>query len=170
MKNAIILVMLLVSSSTHALQRGESAPDIVLPSTSGENVRLSDYKGSWIVLYFYPKSFTPGCTVQACSLRDHHEEIEGYGAVILGVSMDDIDVQQAFKKEHGLPFDLLSDADKNLSSEFDALGPDRDRIARKTFIIDPDGRIAHRFDLVIPANHSAEVLAVLDHMTDATNN
>ncbi|MBM3240536.1 peroxiredoxin [Candidatus Poribacteria bacterium] len=143
---------------------GDPAPDFEVPATNGKTVKLSDCKGSWVVLYFYPKAFTPGCTAESCSLRDSYTDIQQMNAVILGVSLDDIETQQKFKDKHRLQFELLSDQDKNIARAFDVLGLMGVYAQRKTFIIDPEGKIAYIFDKVNTSKHDVEVKEVLDKL------
>ncbi len=169
MKPYLSLMSILVSSSAWALQAGDAVPDMALPSTSGASVRLTDYAGKWVVLYFYPRSFTPGCTAQSCSLRDEFGEIQQRGATILGASLDSPERQRNFKAEHHLPFELLSDEGKQLARAFDSLMVGGLAAARKTFIIDPDGRVAYRFDRPRTRDHADEVIARLDALQAATD-
>lgn len=162
MKSIMCTAILTAASTAFALQPGDVVPDIPLASTAGGEAKLSDFKGNWLVLYFYPKAFTPGCTAEACSLRDEFGEIAERGARILGVSTDDIETQTRFKNEYHLPFDLLSNTDKKLAKAFDSLMIGGLMTARKTFIIDSDGRIAHRFDKVNASTHADEVIQTLD--------
>ncbi len=161
MRIPLSLLTLLISTPVWALQPGDRVPDMALPSTSGEEVRLTDFAGTWVVLYFYPRAFTPGCTDQACSLRDEYGELQERGAIVLGVSLDSPERILSFKQEHHLPFELLSDGDKNLSRAFDSLMVGGLMAARKTFIINPDGVVAHRFDRPKTAGHADEVIAHL---------
>lgn len=144
-------------SSASALTVGDPAPDFKAASTSGAEVSLKDFSGSWLVLYFYPKSFTPGCTKEACSLRDGFAGILGLGAKILGVSVDSLATQQKFKAEHQLPFDLLADEDKGVARAYDALGLGGLMARRVTYLISPDGRIARVIDSVRTGDHDAQV-------------
>lgn len=150
-----------VVSTGWAMQAGDTVPDLPILSTTGKDVRLSDYRGSWLVLYFYPKAFTSGCTAQACTLRDHYGDIQAMGAVILGVSADGLEKQQAFKQEHNLPFDLLCDEDLELAKAFDALAIGGFLARRVTFIVDPDGRVARVIDQVKAGSHDEEVISAL---------
>ena len=156
-----VLLIGLAASRASALNVGDLAPDVGAMSTSGNALNISDFKGSWLVLYFYPKSFTPGCTKEACSLRDGYAEIQAAGARILGVSIDPIGRQNEFKKEHNLPFDLLADDNKEVTKAFKALGLGGLMAQRKTFLIDPEGKIAFIFDSVNPALHGEQVLTIL---------
>lgn len=164
MRELMVVLSLVFTTSVWALQVGDRVPDLAVPSTSGDNIRLTDYAGSWVVLYFYPKAFTPGCTAQACSLRDEYGAFAERGAVILGVSVDPVARLDEFKDEHALPFVLLSDENGELSRAFDSLTAGSRTSARKTFIIDPDGQVAHRFDQPTTRNHADEVLQVLDRL------
>jgi peroxiredoxin Q/BCP len=140
---------------------GQPAPAFKLQDQAGKWHSLSDYKGKWVALYFYPKDDTPGCTTQACSFRDNVFAFNKEGAVILGVSVDDVESHKAFAEKHGLPFTLLADADKSVTKRYGVL---RNygvmEVARRdTFIIDPQGRIAKHYESVKPDGHSALVLA-----------
>ncbi len=167
MRKLLVILTMASLSSTFALQPGDSVPDTRVPSTSGESASLHDYTGQWVVLYFYPRAFTPGCTAQSCSLRDEFGEIQDRGAVILGVSLDSPARQQSFKQEHHLPFDLLSDEDKELARAFDSLMVGGLMAARKTFIINPAGQVAHRFDRPSTSDHATEVIRELDRLLAA---
>lgn len=144
------------------LTTGDAAPDVEFNLTGGETARLSDYQGKWVVLYFYPKAHTPGCTKESCSLRDGYEEIRKRGAVVLGVSIDDLEKQESFKEKYELPFDLVADESKQTAIAFDVLAMGGLMAKRVTYVIDPEGRIAHVFNRVNVARHQEEVLAVLD--------
>lgn len=144
-----------------SLEIGQPAPSFDCLSTTGKNLTLNDFKGKWLVLYFYPKAFTPGCTAESCSLRDNHGEIKKLGAEILGVSLDGLETQIEFKKKYQLPFELLADAEKKVGTAYGVLGFLSLYAKRKTFIIDPDGKLAHIFDSVTSASHDEEVLKIL---------
>jgi peroxiredoxin Q/BCP len=144
-----------------ALKVGDPAPNLELKLTGGETASLSDYQGKWVVLYFYPKADTPGCTKQSCSLRDGYEEIRKQGAVVLGVSLDDLERQEKFKEKYELPFDLVADDGKETAKAFDVLALGGLMAKRVTFIIDPKGKIAHVSDRVDVNKHQDEVLAEL---------
>jgi len=148
-------------------QVGQVAPNLHAMSTSDKVITLSELKGSWVVLYFYPKAFTPGCTKEACSLRDGYFGIQKLGAVILGVSFDKIATLKKFKAEYHLPFELLSDSDKRIAKAYDVVGLLGLYAKRKTFIIDPDGKIAFVFDSVDSAHHNAEVTEKLKALVAA---
>jgi len=161
MKTLLVVLLGLFASRAWALQVGDPAPDISAPSTSGKDVKFSDLKGSWVVLYFYPKAFTPGCTAESCSLRDGYADIQKLGATILGVSLDNMPTQIDFKAKYHLPFDLLSDSKKEVAKAFDSLGLVGMMAQRKTFVINPEGKIAYIFDKVNTGAHDKEVAGVL---------
>lgn len=140
---------------------GADAPEFSAKATGNKNIKLADLKGAWIVLYFYPKADTPGCTKESCALRDGYEAIKAAGAIILGVSLDSVESQEKFKTKYNFQFDLLSDSDKKISKAYDALAVGGLVSQRKTFIISPDGKIAHVFEKVDVGRHNEEVLAVL---------
>jgi peroxiredoxin Q/BCP len=145
-----------------APKAGDVAPAFKLQDQAGKWHALSDYKGKWVALYFYPKDDTPGCTTQACSFRDNVFAFNKEGAVILGVSVDDVESHKAFAAKHGLPFTLLADADKAVSKRYGVLKTYigvMEMARRDTFIIDPQGRVAKHYESVDPENHSAVVLA-----------
>ncbi|MCE9613583.1 MAG: peroxiredoxin [Lentisphaerae bacterium] len=133
------------------------APGFEAVSTGGGKATLADYRGKWLVLYFYPKSFTTGCTKEACSLRDGHQKLADMGAAILGVSRDDLATQQKFKAEYQLPFELLADTDKAMAKAYGVIGFGG-LYQRRTFLIDPAGKLAHIFYGVTVNIHDEEVV------------
>jgi thioredoxin-dependent peroxiredoxin len=142
---------------------GQAAPDFQLKSNDAQTVSLKDYRGKWVVLYFYPKDFTPGCTVEARNFQRDLTAYEKANAVILGVSVDTAESHKSFCEKEGLNFKLLADTETKVS---DAYGSVMERggnklSARNTFVIDPKGRVAKVFTGVQPAKHSEEVLAAL---------
>lgn len=149
------------------LQPGDPAPPFVLPSDDGKTVSLKDLKGKTVVLYFYPKDDTTGCTVEACEFRDNWSAVKRTGAVVLGVSPDGLASHQKFRQKFNLPFPLLSDEDHAVAGAYGAWGEKSmygrkyHGILRTTFVIGPTGRIDHVFQKVKPKGHAAEVLAVL---------
>jgi peroxiredoxin Q/BCP len=149
------------------LKVGDSAPDFELESDAGERLRLSDLRGKKIVLYFYPKDNTPGCTTEACELRDQQTELHRQGAVVLGVSPDSVASHQRFKAKYGLPFALLADPDHSVAAAYGAWGEKKmygktyEGILRTTFIIDEKGRIEQVFEKVKPKGHGDQVLNAL---------
>ena len=148
---------------------GDVAPAIRLQDQHGHWITLDQHKGKWVVLYFYPKDNTPGCTTQACEFRDNIFAVRKANAVILGVSVDDLDSHKKFAEEHGLPFSILADASKETSQRYGVLtkfGPN-EIASRVTFLVDPQGRIAKRY-VVDPASlngHSTAVLADIAAMS-----
>ncbi|SRR5579871_4972269 len=144
------------------LQEGSPAPDFSLKATDGSTVSLSQYKGKKnVVLYFYPKDDTPGCTKEACSFRDDISQITAKDAVVLGVSVDDNDSHKAFTEKFHLNFPLLSDMGGAVSKAYDAFRPEKGNSARVTAVIDKEGKIKKLFPQVNPEGHSLEVLKVL---------
>ena len=143
---------------------GTLAPAIRLQDQTGKWVSLEEQRGKWVVLYFYPKDQTPGCTTEACEFRDDVFSFRKAGAVVLGVSVDDVESHKAFADKHGLPFSLLADSKKEVATRYGVLtsfGPMT--IARRdTFLIDPQGRIVRHYEKVKPEGHSKELLAVIE--------
>ena len=140
------------------------APDFSLTGSDGATHTLADYEGKWIVLYFYPKDDTPGCTTEACSLRDARDDIAERGAEIVGVSKDDPSSHEKFKAKHSLNFTLLSDPEGSVIEAYDAWGPKmfgKVGILRKTFLIDPDGVIQKVYGRVTPEGHGEQIIADL---------
>ena len=149
------------------VEEGKPAPDFELPSDSGERVRLSSLLGKPVVLYFYPKDDTPGCTAQAYGIRDAWGEFERRDAVVLGVSRDDETSHLKFKEKYGLPFPLLADTEHSVADEYGVwvektnYGKTYMGIERSTFVIDADGNVAKVMRRVKPDTHADEVLAAL---------
>ena len=149
------------------LKEGQKAPDFELENTNGENVNLSDFKGKRVVLYFYPKDDTPGCTKQACDFRDNISNIEKSDAVVLGISNDSQESHKKFTEKYGLNFTLLCDTDKKVSKAYGAyekknfMGKEYMGITRSTFIIDETGNISKIFYKVNPEKSISEVLEAL---------
>ncbi|MDT4952750.1 MAG: thioredoxin-dependent peroxiredoxin [Acidobacteriota bacterium] len=147
------------------LKEGDAAPEFETRDASGQTVKLSDLRGQKVVLYFYPKDDTPGCTKEACSFRDNHSTLEQSGIKVLGVSLDDEASHQAFASKYSLPFTLLSDTDHSVSEAYGVYGEQTwgDKkfmgVARKTFLIDEQGKIKKVFDKVNVEAHADEVLA-----------
>ena len=152
-----------------SLPVGSHAPDFTVKDTNGNNVSLSDFTGKTVVLYFYPKDDTPGCTKQACSLRDHYGEIRDTGTAILGVSTQDVSSHQQFTAKYQLNFPLVADTDGSIGRAYGAMGGGFVGAAmnlmgmanRITFIIDENGHIAHIIDQPDCAHHAKEVLKLL---------
>jgi thioredoxin-dependent peroxiredoxin len=149
------------------VQEGKPAPEFELTSDSGETVKLSDLRGKPVVLYFYPKDDTPGCTAQACGIRDAWGEFERAGAVVLGVSPDDEQSHMKFKAKYDLPFALLADTGHKTADEYGVWGEKTYAgktymgVTRSTFVIDEEGNVAKEMRNVKPDTHADDVLAVL---------
>ena len=149
------------------VQEGTPAPDFELASDSGETVKLSDLRGKPVVLYFYPKDDTPGCTAQACGIRDAWGEFERAGAVVLGVSPDDERSHVKFREKYELPFPLLADTEHATAEAYGVwkeksyAGRSYMGVERSTFVIDADGNVAREMRNVKPDTHADDVLAVL---------
>jgi len=159
----IVLVPRLLSHSAPPSE-GSSAPDFSLPSQEGSPVSLKDYRGKWVVLYFYPKDQTPGCSREAHNFQVDQPKYAERNAVVLGVSLDSVDSHKKFCAKEGLNFKLLADTDHKVTDSYGSLtnlGVVK-FAARRTFLIDPTGKIAKAYTSVDPLKHSAEVLAELD--------
>lgn len=147
------------------LKEGDVAPDFTTRDAEGQTVKLADLRGQKVVLYFYPKDDTPGCTKEACSFRDADDELAKNGIKVLGVSLDSEESHRQFASKYNLPFTLLSDADHTVSDLYGVYGEQAygDRkymgVARKTFLIDEQGRIKKVFDKVNVEAHAGEVMA-----------
>ena len=145
---------------------GQPAPEFELADQNGQLHSLEDYRDRWVVLYFYPKDETPGCTTEACEFRDNIFAFRERNAVILGVSLDDVESHKAFAENYSLPFTLLADTEGTAAEAYGVktrmLGMTVAK--RQTFIIDPTGRVVKHYSQVKPATHSAEVLADLDRL------
>lgn len=147
-----------------SLNAGQAAPDFALPDQEGVIHRLADYTGKTLILYFYPKDDTPGCTAQACSLRDHFKPLKKKGYALLGVSSDSQKSHLKFAKKYNLPFPLLSDTDLAMCRAYDVwakklfFGRIIDGIVRTTFVIGPDGRIRHIISDVDTKEHAEQLL------------
>ena len=149
------------------IEEGKPAPDFELTSDTGETVKLSALRGKPVVLYFYPKDDTPGCTTQACGIRDAYGEFEAAGAVVLGVSPDDERSHVKFKEKYGLPFTLLADPDHAVAETYGVWGEKKYMgktflgVKRSTFVIGADGNVTKVMHDVKPASHADDVLAAL---------
>jgi len=150
------------------LDPGQQAPDFELPDQDGEPVSLSDFRGREVVLYFYPRADTPGCTTEACSFRDRWGDYADRDVAVLGVSDDPVSDLADFAAEYDLPFRLLSDEDGAVSSAYDSYGEKNvfgnvvDGVFRNTYVIDRDGEIAFAYEGVEPDGHADEILTNLD--------
>jgi peroxiredoxin Q/BCP len=149
------------------LKEGDKAPAFTVATNGAGKISLSDYLGKNVILYFYPKDDTPGCTKEACAFRDHWSDFKKKGAVILGVSADKVKSHDKFVEKFKLPFTLLADEDKKIVNDYGVYGPKTfmgvkyNGISRVTFLIGPDGKIKKIWPKVKPAEHAEEVLAAL---------
>jgi peroxiredoxin Q/BCP len=153
------------------MQPGDKVEDFTLQNQDGKTVHLSDYKKSPVVLFFYPRADTPGCTIESCGFRDAFEKFQKQGIVVLGISRDTVKDQKKFKDKYDLPYDLLADPEMVLIKRYDLLkekkmyGKPVTGVARTTYLIGPDTgkgqRLIHVFPQVTPAGHAEEVLALL---------
>lgn len=147
------------------LQVGSSAPNFSLPDQHGKIHQVSDYQGRWLVLYFYPKDDTPGCTTEACDFRDSIHVLQKEGMEVIGLSTDSVKSHQKFAEKYQLPFPLLADTEKKTVQDYGVwaqkkmYGREYMGILRTTFLIDPSGKIAHIFENVKPEGHAREILA-----------
>lgn len=154
------------------LTEGDTAPTFELENDRGEGVRLDDLKGHWVVLYWYPKDDTPGCTMEACDIRDNWQLLSGE-AQLFGISPDTVESHQKFRDKHSLPFPLLADPQHIVSELYGVWGPktfagrEYMGVDRATFIVDPEGRIAKVFPKVNPAGHSLQILESLQELKSA---
>jgi peroxiredoxin Q/BCP len=146
------------------LEPGREAPDFDAPTQAGDTLRLSDYRGQWVALYFYPKDGTPGCTKQACNLRDGESRLKQAGITVIGVSEDDVSSHEAFADEYDLPFPLVADPDHDVLNAYGVYG-ERNMYGntfmgtkRTTYLIDPGGIIRHVFKRPKTGEHTAEIL------------
>lgn len=143
------------------------APDFSLQSPDGVRHTLKDFAGKWLILYFYPKDDTPGCTVEACSLRDARDDLAELGAEVIGISKDDASSHDKFKAKHSLNFTLLSDPEGTTIEAYGAWGKKmfgKEGIQRKTFIIDPNGAVVKVYGRVTPLGHGEQVVAELKQL------
>lgn len=163
---AVVVIVALAAAFLYSRDAGAApaegtpAPGFALLDQHGKSHTLSDYEGRWLVLYFYPKADTPGCTTEACNFRDDIFKFRELGVDIVGVSLDDVESQAEFAEKYSLPFVLLSDADGEAATAYGVLtkmGPLK-FAKRESFIIDPQGRVAKHYGKVNPDTHSAEVL------------
>ena len=145
----------------------DKAPEFTLPDQNGEEISLKQYRGKYVVLYFYPRADTPGCTIEACEFRDAYKKMQKSGAILLGISPDASKAQNKFAEKFDLPFTLLADADKKVANAYQTVkeknmyGKKVMGVARMTFIIGPEGKIIHIFDKVKPEGHAEQVLEYL---------
>jgi peroxiredoxin Q/BCP len=155
------------------VEAGQEAPDFTLPDQDGNEVTLSELRGETVVLYFFPKADTPGCTAQACGVRDHRNDYEGTGARVVGVSPDTVSAQHDFAEKYGLDFSLLADEKHEVAELYGVWGEKKMYgktylgVTRSTFLIDSDGRVARVFPKVSPKTHDEVVLEALGELASA---
>lgn len=164
MKISLLAVSLLLLAGACAAQRklqpGDPAPDFTLSDAAGQAHRLADYRGQTVVLYFYPKDDTPGCTREACNLRDNYAKLTDRGIVVLGVSYDDSASHRQFAEKYNLPFTLLADTEKKVADLYGVKGALY--ASRTTFVIGPDGKLVTVIDSVDTGAHAEQILAALE--------
>jgi peroxiredoxin Q/BCP len=172
---AVVVALVAVGFGISSLRAGDkapavgaAAPDFTLNSQENKAVSLHDFKGKWVVLYFYPKDFTSGCTVEAHNFQRDLAQYEQKNAVIVGVSVQDEDSHQKFCTKEGLSFKLLADTKQEVSAQYDSMIPVVKLSARHTFLIDPQGKVEKVWLDVKPAQHSEEVLAALTQLQGAS--
>ena len=143
------------------VEEGKPAPDFELHADDGRTVKLSDFRGRPVVLYFYPKDDTPGCAAQACGIRDSYSEFQARGAEVLGISVDDETSHQSFREKYNLPFTLLADPNSEAGKAYGVTQDDKPWFERSTFVIDADGNVAKELRRVDPLLHADQVLEAL---------
>ncbi|MBL7194217.1 MAG: thioredoxin-dependent thiol peroxidase [Pirellulales bacterium] len=153
------------------IEEGRKAPDFTLQSHAGEKLKLSSLRGAWVILYFYPKDDTPGCTKEACGFRDALPDLTARNAVVLGVSPDSPESHSRFREKYDLPFTLLADPEHTVAEKYGAwrektlYGKKSMGIVRSTFVIDAEGRVAKLFKHVRADGHAEKVVAAVDAIT-----
>jgi thioredoxin-dependent peroxiredoxin len=153
------------------LQEGSKAPDFLLKNSQGETVKLKDFRGKWVVLYFYPRDLTPGCTDEACGFRDHYTALQEANIAVLGISTDDQKSHQKFMQKHSLPFPLLCDVNAAVAKSYGSFGEKKfmgktyDGIFRQTFVISPEGNIVKIYRKVKPKEHAVQILEDIPQLT-----
>jgi len=153
-----------IADDTAMPQAGQTAPDFTLPSQDGTNISLDSFRGKWVVLYFYPKDMTTGCTIEAHNFQQDIEKYQKLDAVVVGVSVDSTGSHKEFCAKEGLSFKLLSDQDKKVVVQYGSMGDHMGikMAKRNTFLIDPQGKIVQVWTAVNPSQHSEQVLAALN--------
>lgn len=152
------------------LKTNQQAPSFELPDESGKIHRLNDYKGKWVLLYFYPKDDTPGCTLEAVNFKETIEKFQKSNVIVIGISVDTLESHKKFKEKYNLPFTLLSDPQKNVVKKYGVwgkkkfMGREFEGILRTSFLIDPNGKIFKIYENVKPATHAQEVLEELQNI------
>ena len=157
---ALALLLVRMAQAIERPKVGQDAPDFSLPDQDGKQHSLADYRGKWLVLYFYPKNDTPGCTQEACSFRDDLHQLTALGAVVVGVSVDDSNSHAEFAKKYKLPFPLLSDKNASVSARYGALlNLGLFKVSKRyTFLINPQGKLSKVYTKVDTSRHSKEII------------
>lgn len=159
-----------MADTPSTLKVGQKAPAFSLKNSDGKTVKLSDFKGKKVVLYFYPRDMTPGCTTEACNFRDDYSALQKKGVEVIGVSADDVASHKKFADKYSLPFTLVSDPEHAMIEKYGAwaeksmYGKKYWGVARITYLIDEEGKIAHVFPKVKPDTHSQEIIGILDSL------
>jgi peroxiredoxin Q/BCP len=163
---ALAMLVARVAQANEVPKVGELAPDFTLPDQNGQTHALKDYAGKWLVLYFYPKDDTPGCTQEACAFRDDLHQLTDLGAEVVGISVDDSDSHAEFAKKYHLPFPLLADKTTEVAARYGVLmNLLFTKVARRyTFLIDPQGKIYKVYDKVKTSRHSKEIIEDMKHI------
>ena len=162
-----LCLLLINGESISEINTGQVAPNFNLQDQNGEWHTLDNYKGKWVVLFFYPKDQTPGCTTEACNFRDNIFEFEKLNAQILGVSVDDVESHQAFSEKYSLPYPILADVNKECATEYGVLGKFMMMTIakRQSYLINPEGSIVKHYKKVDPDTHTKEVIVDLKQLT-----
>ena len=161
-----LCLFLITGKSIGEVNTGQTAPNFNLQDQNGEWHTLDNYKGKWVVLFFYPKDQTPGCTTEACNFRDNIFEFEKLNAQILGVSLDDVESHQAFSEKYSLPYPILADVNQECATEYGVLGKFMMMTIakRESFLINPEGSIVKHYKKVNPDTHTNEVIVDLKRL------
>ena len=164
---SILFFFLITGTSIAEINTGQTAPNFNLQDQNGNWHTLDNYKGQWVVLFFYPKDQTPGCTTEACNFRDNIFEFQKLNTQILGVSLDDIESHQAFSEKYSLPYPILADVNKECATEYGVLGKFMMMTIakRQSFLINPEGKIVKHYKKVDPDTHTKEVIIDLKQLT-----
>jgi len=164
---SILFFFLITGTSIAEINTGQTAPNFNLQDQNGNWHTLDNYKGQWVVLFFYPKDQTPGCTTEACNFRDNIFEFQKLNTQILGVSLDDIESHQAFSEKYSLPYPILADVNKECATEYGVLGKFMMMTIakRQSFLINPEGQIVKHYKKVDPDTHTQEVIIDLKQLT-----
>ncbi len=164
---SILCLVLITGTSIGEVNTGQTAPNFNLQDQNGEWHTLDNYKGKWVVLFFYPKDQTPGCTTEACNFRDNIFEFDKLNAQILGVSLDDVESHQAFSEKYSLPYPILADVNQECATEYGVLGKFMMMTIakRESFLINPEGSIVKHYKKVNPDTHTNEVIVDLKELT-----